>query len=48
MKKVFVVGGSGRIATDLITVCVATGNVVRAGARRPAIVSLGNHGAAGG
>lgn len=33
MKKVFVVGGSGRVATDLIKDLVATGNEVTAGAR---------------
>jgi uncharacterized protein YbjT (DUF2867 family) len=35
MKKVFVVGGSGRVATDLIKDLVATGNEVTAGARHP-------------
>lgn len=35
MSKVFVVGGSGRVATDLIKDLVAAGNEVIAGARHP-------------
>lgn len=43
MKKVFVVGGSGRVATDLIKDLVATGNEVTAGARHPEKVIKLNH-----
>ena len=43
MKKVFVVGGSGRVATDLIKDLVATGNEVTAGARHLEKVIKLNH-----
>ena len=43
MKKVFVVGGSGRVATDLIKDLVATGNEVAAGAHHPEKVIKLNH-----
>lgn len=35
MSKVFIAGGSGRVATDLIKDLVAAGNTVVTGARRP-------------
>lgn len=35
MSKVFIVGGSGRVATELIKDLVAAGNEVVAGARQP-------------
>ena len=35
MSKVFIAGGSGRVATDLIKDLVAAGNTVVAGARHP-------------
>ena len=35
MSKVFIVGGSGRVATELIKDLVADGNQVVAGARHP-------------
>lgn len=42
MSKIFVVGGSGRVATDLIKDLIADGNTVKAAARHPEnIVKLG-------
>ena len=43
MKNVFVVGGSGRVATELIKDLVATGNEVTAGARHPEKIIKLNH-----
>lgn len=43
MKKVFVVGGSGRVATALIKELVQQGNQVTAGARHPEnVIKLDN------
>ena len=43
MAKVFIVGGSGRVATALIKYLVKAGNEVVAGARHPEKIISGQH-----